>query len=138
MKVTVCQLDPRTDKSGPLLEALAEHIRQRETDFLLLPEMCFSDWLAGQPPGADATARWSNAVDDHEAQIEKLDQLGAKAIVGTRPMVTQENSRRNEAYVWTPESRCAAGFHQKYYLPCLLYTSPSPRDGLLSRMPSSA
>ena len=25
-----------------------------------------------------------------------------------------------------------------HYLPCLLYTSPSPRDGLLSRMPSSA
>ena len=24
------------------------------------------------------------------------------------------------------------------YSPCLLYTSPSPRDGLLSRMPSSA
>ena len=24
------------------------------------------------------------------------------------------------------------------YVPCLLYTSPSPRDGLLSRMPSSA
>ena len=27
--------------------------------------------------------------------------------------------------------------HQKYFS-CLLYTSPSPRDGLLSRMPSSA
>ena len=26
--------------------------------------------------------------------------------------------------------------HQTH--PCLLYTSPSPRDGLLSRMPSSA
>ena len=31
----------------------------------------------------------------------------------------------------------------EYYIPaqwriCLLYTSPSPRDGLLSRMPSSA
>ena len=25
-----------------------------------------------------------------------------------------------------------------FLLPCLLYTSPSPRDGLLSRMPSSA
>ena len=25
-----------------------------------------------------------------------------------------------------------------YDVPCLLYTSPSPRDGLLSRMPSSA
>ena len=26
----------------------------------------------------------------------------------------------------------------KHIQPCLLYTSPSPRDGLLSRMPSSA
>ena len=25
-----------------------------------------------------------------------------------------------------------------YIITCLLYTSPSPRDGLLSRMPSSA
>ena len=25
-----------------------------------------------------------------------------------------------------------------YFWTCLLYTSPSPRDGLLSRMPSSA
>ena len=27
---------------------------------------------------------------------------------------------------------------EKILLTCLLYTSPSPRDGLLSRMPSSA
>ena len=26
----------------------------------------------------------------------------------------------------------------RFYWTCLLYTSPSPRDGLLSRMPSSA
>ena len=28
--------------------------------------------------------------------------------------------------------------NEEYYRSCLLYTSPSPRDGLLSRMPSSA
>ena len=28
--------------------------------------------------------------------------------------------------------------NRKLYVDCLLYTSPSPRDGLLSRMPSSA
>ena len=28
--------------------------------------------------------------------------------------------------------------HLREVFPCLLYTSPSPRDGLLSRMPSSA
>ena len=33
-----------------------------------------------------------------------------------------------------PESRTGC----KTPLACLLYTSPSPRDGLLSRMPSSA
>ena len=27
---------------------------------------------------------------------------------------------------------------EEIIVPCLLYTSPSPRDGLLSRMPSSA
>ena len=27
---------------------------------------------------------------------------------------------------------------KEFIYPCLLYTSPSPRDGLLSRMPSSA
>ena len=31
----------------------------------------------------------------------------------------------------------AAGLLPRLH-PCLLYTSPSPRDGLLSRMPSSA
>ena len=30
------------------------------------------------------------------------------------------------------------GNHIDIYRICLLYTSPSPRDGLLSRMPSSA
>ena len=34
---------------------------------------------------------------------------------------------------------CNRGFNRwRQYTRCLLYTSPSPRDGLLSRMPSSA
>ena len=37
-------------------------------------------------------------------------------------------------------ARCTGGRPGNFYLHqnCLLYTSPSPRDGLLSRMPSSA
>ena len=31
-----------------------------------------------------------------------------------------------------------APFYYEWISSCLLYTSPSPRDGLLSRMPSSA
>ena len=38
-----------------------------------------------------------------------------------------------QAVVWASQN-----IDPKYTNPCLLYTSPSPRDGLLSRMPSSA
>ena len=35
---------------------------------------------------------------------------------------------------WHPEPST----NKDFLIACLLYTSPSPRDGLLSRMPSSA
>ena len=37
-----------------------------------------------------------------------------------------------------PEKEFVRNYKQGDDCPCLLYTSPSPRDGLLSRMPSSA
>ena len=37
-----------------------------------------------------------------------------------------------------PEIAPKLGLEHEMYTFCLLYTSPSPRDGLLSRMPSSA
>ena len=39
-----------------------------------------------------------------------------------------------------PDHADRGAWHEfvELYEPCLLYTSPSPRDGLLSRMPSSA
>ena len=48
--------------------------------------------------------------------------------------------------LWTPDIKFsepnalerAEGVGSALMLRCLLYTSPSPRDGLLSRMPSSA
>ena len=117
MKVTVCQLDPRASEIDRSLAVLADHIRAEQSDFLLLPEMCFSDWLASTPPGADAEARWAKSISDHDRHIANLGTLGAKAILGTRPILTPQASRRNEAYLWTETAPHAAGFHQKYYLP---------------------
>ena len=59
---------------------------------------------------------------------------------------------RDTGYVFVPELENEEGVEPPRALPdtgasaaledniynCLLYTSPSPRDGLLSRMPSSA
>ena len=36
------------------------------------------------------------------------------------------------------EAKSGKGYTPEQRMTCLLYTSPSPRDGLLSRMPSSA
>ena len=53
-------------------------------------------------------------------------------------------SLENEGIFNTSKSRIKVfTFHEEgkfvpYTCTCLLYTSPSPRDGLLSRMPSSA
>ena len=59
--------------------------------------------------------------------MTKLALLGAAALLSAgvaMPATAQE-------VVYNP------GYCAQFY-PCLLYTSPSPRDGLLSRMPSSA
>ena len=56
-----------------------------------------------------------------------------------------EKVKLEECFAWLSSWKNApthtiAGVQELYQqlLPCLLYTSPSPRDGLLSRMPSSA
>ena len=41
-------------------------------------------------------------------------------------------------HVHIAEGRATAAGTKVWITSCLLYTSPSPRDGLLSRMPSSA
>ena len=62
-------------------------------------------------------------------------------------LLDEERSREKleilEAGFWrldehTPTSTEPAGMEHALSRLCLLYTSPSPRDGLLSRMPSSA
>ena len=68
----------------------------------------------------------------HNANVDAVDQSGKTAL-----MFAAENGH-------TDTVNALSGTHNanveavKLYGTCLLYTSPSPRDGLLSRMPSSA
>ena len=52
--------------------------------------------------------------------------------------LAKENDIDADIVVPVPDSGNAAALGFAQHLNCLLYTSPSPRDGLLSRMPSSA
>ena len=71
---------------------------------------------------------------DHEAPEERDGQAGGDPLRSRRGQEGRGfvSSRRARARRGREFSRGAE------IIPCLLYTSPSPRDGLLSRMPSSA
>ncbi|MEM7563817.1 MAG: carbon-nitrogen hydrolase family protein [Pseudomonadota bacterium] len=114
MKVTVCQLDNRSTQIEAQILALKEHIAVEKADFLLLPEMCFSDWMAAdRNPDPDV---WLSAVNTHNSQIDKLDQYGVSAAIATRPVINAAGDFRNQAYLWS-RSGGVAGVHDKYYLP---------------------
>ena len=97
MKVTICQYNPAEDTLDQALDRVYEHLVKHSSDFLLLPEMCFAQWLTADPvPDPQA---WQDAVAKHEARIADLRDLGVGAVVGTRPMIRENGSRRNQAYV---------------------------------------
>ena len=75
-----------------------------------------------------------------------LDLLGDNSLEKQMADQIIENGLRNdlsevygvEATQYYPGKYAGAADLLGVYMGCLLYTSPSPRDGLLSRMPSSA
>ena len=97
-----------------MLEGLTAHIADEQSKFLLLPEMCFSDWLAADPdPDPE---RWQNAINSHNDRIAAIDRLGVHAAIGTRPIINESGSHHNQAYLWSAKTGIHA-VHEKYYLP---------------------
>ena len=67
---------------------------------------------------------------DKQNQLERLISTSAKGLA----------ERQNKDGHWLFELEADATIPAEYimFMHCLLYTSPSPRDATLSRMPSSA
>ena len=81
-------------------------------------------------------------VDAITASVRKTGRLlivhEAPSFGGFAGEITAQVSEEAFAWLDAPIRRVAALDTPVPYAACLLYTSPSPRDGLLSRMPSSA
>ena len=91
----------------------------------------------GEPPALDAhwtTASITETLTNHIYEgLYSLDSSN-KPI----PMLAECVTISKDGLVYTFKLRQGVKFHNGKEMTCLLYTSPSPRDGLLSRMPSSA
>ena len=114
MKLTVCQIDSRAHCINAELSALAAHIKNEGSGFLLLPEIGLSDWLAADPVPDDVC--WAGAVADHDGRIESPANFGTRAVMGTRPIVKENGSRRNQALIWTAKNGVSS-VHKIYFLP---------------------
>ena len=113
MKVTVCELSNEREELQDQWPALVDHCRHEQSELLLLPEMPFSPWLAGQRD-PDPSA-WMSAVVEHESWRNTLVDLVPTVVAATQPVV-EGSSNYNEGYLWS----AVAGYHaahRKYYLP---------------------
>ena len=70
-----------------------------------------------------------------QVSVLQLDD-GTKLTETSTVLLWLQSQSKNEAFRVNPED--SEYFQMLRWTACLLYTSPSPRDGLLSRMPSSA
>ena len=113
MIVTVCELPNEPGALEKAWEQLVRHVQTNESEFVLLPEMPFSPWLA-HTREADTT-QWEQAAQAHEAWISRLEELAPAIVASTRPVVLN-GKRQNAAYIWE-SGQGARIVHSKYYLP---------------------
>jgi N-carbamoylputrescine amidase len=113
LKVTVCELPNDPVALTRQWKRLTDHTRAAGSDLVLLPEMPFHPWLAAAEL-ADPE-QWHQAVAAHQRWIQRLPELGAGLVMGTRPMVIS-GSPCNQGFAWTPDG-ADVPTHTKYYLP---------------------
>ena len=86
-----------------------------------------------EPTGLDPTIAAAAAIGEvvHYNVLEGLTKINMDGTIV--PLLAESWTIDPDGKAYSFKLRKGVKFHD-----CLLYTSPSPRDGLLSRMPSSA
>lgn len=112
MKVTVCQLPDEPDLFVRYWEKLCDHTSAEHSELVLLPEMPFHSWLAATDQVDDRL--WRAAVQAHENWENRLSELSASIVVGTRPIVV-DGIRHNRGFVY--HNGHIRYQHDKYFLP---------------------
>ena len=111
MKATITQIDASQLESE--WAELIEHVQANESEFVLLPEMCFSEWFCTSDNVMDDV--WEQVVREHDTWLERLPELDTKIVAGTAPRNVGDK-KHNVAYVWSAETGLQ-WVHSKTYLP---------------------
>src|SRR4051812_41691001 len=113
MRVTVCELPHEARALAAAWAELCEHTARQASELVLLPEFAFLEpvW---QVERFDP-ARWAVALAQSDARLQRLSELHAEHVVGTRP-VSIDGRPFNEGYLWSAADGLAP-LRRKYFLP---------------------
>ncbi len=113
MRVTVTQLPEGSSEFEKAMAALADHVRQDQSEFLLLPEMPFYPWIAYDKEVSED--RWQASMDAHVEWISRCNSFGVETIVASKPVLDDGNPH-NDAFILDSNGK-ETFLHRKYYLP---------------------
>jgi N-carbamoylputrescine amidase len=113
LRVTVCELPHESAALDTAWADLCQHTASQASELVLLPEFAMVDpvWegVLFDP------VRWATAEAVSESWLERLGELRATHVVGTRP-VSVNGHRFNEGYIWSGGSRVVP-LRRKFFLP---------------------
>ena len=111
--LSVCAAPAAPSPEDDSWRALEDAIRASSADAVLLNEMPFGRWVAA---AADPDQRALDASRRlHEIGIERLGELGAGIVMGTRPAV-EDGRSVNQAFIWQ-RGRPLTAVHTKQFFP---------------------
>jgi N-carbamoylputrescine amidase len=113
MKLTVCELSDNEQEFVNDREQLKAHLDAHQPELLLLPELPFCQWIASEKNINDGAKIQSIAL--HEQWLGRLDELNAKYIVYTRPVIAGDKFF-NTAFVYQ-KGAGHTKLHTKTYFP---------------------
>ncbi len=113
MKVTVCELPDDRKAFESAWKALIVHVREQQSELVLLPELAFSSWFARSPLFDEQL--WRKAQQEQDLMMHSLTPLAPANVLGTY-LITEGEQHVNRAFIWTQEEGYQ-GVHDKYYFP---------------------
>jgi N-carbamoylputrescine amidase len=113
VRVTVCELPHGPRALASAWAGLCEHTSRHRSELVLLPEFALVEAVWEEK--AFDQARWEAALSESEAQCERLSELHAEYVVGTRP-ASIDGRPFNEGYLWSG-SGGVTPLRRKFFLP---------------------
>lgn len=113
MRLAVCEAPADMVPGDAGWKRLTVCAKKLKADIVLLNEMPFGEWVSATPePNVDQLVECHRL---HDVGLERLAELGARAVLGTRPTFERQRSV-NMAFIWTRESGFRA-VHTKQFFP---------------------